>query len=71
MCVKAKEQNKYEDMLTLPYPMPSVRPRMSILDRAAQFSPFSALNGYEEAVQETARLTERRVEREEKECSLS
>jgi hypothetical protein len=35
---------------------------MSIYDRAAQFSPFAALTGYDAAVLEAARLTERRVE---------
>lgn len=33
-----------------------------MIDRAAQFSPFAALTGYDEAVKETARLTERKIE---------
>ena len=37
-------------------------PRMSLYERAAQFSPFAALTGYEDAVEETARLTDARLE---------
>ncbi|MBR2888727.1 MAG: hypothetical protein IKC09_00455 [Oscillospiraceae bacterium] len=53
---------KYDDLLYLPHPEPKNRARMSMLDRAAQFSPFAALTGYEEAIQETGRLTDRRLE---------
>lgn len=52
----------YDDILNLPHPTSKTHPRMSRLDRAAQFSPFAALTGYEGAVKETARLTDRRVE---------
>jgi hypothetical protein len=38
---------------------------MSIHDRAAQFSPFSALTGHDEAIEETARLTDKRLELDE------
>ncbi len=53
---------KYEDMLDLPYPRPGKHPRMSQADRAAQFSPFAALTGYEASIQETARLTGSRID---------
>lgn len=52
--------DNYDDMLHLPHPTPKTHPRMSRQDRAAQFSPFAALTGYEAAVKETARLTEER-----------
>lgn len=55
----------YEDIIDLPHPTSSRHPRMPIADRAAQFSPFSALSGYGEAVQETARVTDRKVELDE------
>ena len=35
---------------------------MSRMNRAAQFAPFAALTGYEESIEETARLTDRRIE---------
>ena len=54
--------NKYEDIINLPYPNKTTRPKMSMHDRAAQFSPFAALTGYEEAVEETARLTDDKIE---------
>lgn len=53
---------KYEDILNLPHPQPRGRAPMSLADRAAQFSPFAALTGYEETIEETARLTEDPVE---------
>ena len=49
--------HEYGDILDLPRPL-SARPRMSMVERGAQFSPFAALTGYEAAVEETARLTE-------------
>ncbi len=54
--------NSYDDLLYLPHPTSQKHPRMSRLDRAAQFSPFAALSGFEGAVRETARLTEARIE---------
>ena len=56
---------KYDDILNLPHHVSATHPRMPMLDRAAQFSPFAALAGYEAAVKETARLTEARVELDE------
>lgn len=55
----------YDDMLHLPHHVSEKHPAMSVHDRAAQFSPFAALTGYDAAVQETARLTDRRIELDE------
>lgn len=52
---------KYAKIANLPRPN-SNYPRMSSMARAAQFSPFAALSGHEEAINETARLTEKYVE---------
>ena len=55
----------YDDIINLPHHVSSSRPHMSTLDRAAQFSPFAALTGYDAAVKETARLTDERIEPDE------
>lgn len=52
--------SNYDDILHLPHPTSKTHPRMSRQDRAAQFSPFAALTGYEAVVKETARLTDER-----------
>ena len=56
---------KYKDMLHLPHPVSATHPRMALQDRAAQFSPFAALAGYDDALRETARRTDRFVELDE------
>lgn len=53
--------SRYDDIINLPHYQSVKRPHMSIHDRAAQFAPFAALKGYEEAVIETARLTDSRI----------
>lgn len=54
--------NLYNDIINLPHHQSATRPHMSAYDRAAQFSPFAALTGYEDTVAETARLTDKKVE---------
>jgi hypothetical protein len=56
---------KYEDIINLPHHVSKTRPQMSMQDRAAQFSPFAALTGYDAAIKETGRLTVRKVEMDE------
>lgn len=58
---KSEAWEKYADIIHLPHHVSPTRPRMSIEERGAQFSPFSALTGYDGAVRETARLTEQRM----------
>lgn len=48
----------YENIINLPHHQSSTRKRMSNYDRAAQFAPFAALTGHDEAIKETARLTD-------------
>lgn len=60
-----KNISKYEDMIELPYRKSTKHPHMSMIDRAAQFSPFAALTGHDAAIQETARRTEARIELDE------
>ena len=52
----------YEDILYLPHHISKTRPQMPMLDRAAQFSPFAALTGYDDAIKETGRWTDDKIE---------
>ena len=54
--------HQYDDIINLPHHVSATRPRMSMIDRAAQFSPFAALTGYDAAIKETGRLTDERIE---------
>lgn len=56
----------YSDIIDLPHHQSSVRKRMSMHDRAAQFAPFAALTGYHAAIAETARQTDFKIEPDEK-----
>ena len=53
---------EYDDIINLPHHVSRKHPQMSIHDRAAQFAPFVALTGHGEAIAETARLTDRKIE---------
>lgn len=61
---------KYDDIIHLPHHVSTTRPHMPMLDRAAQFQPFRALTGYEDAVHETARLTDEKIELTEDEKAI-
>ena len=60
---------KYDDIIALPHPEPRTHPRMSLHDRAAQFSPFAALTGHSAAIAETGRLTASRITLDESEMA--
>ena len=62
--------SKYDDIIDLPHHVSATRPHMPMLDRAAQFMPFRALTGYESAGQETARMTDEKVELTEDEKAI-
>ena len=61
--------DNYDDIKHLTRPQYDDLHPMSMSDRAAQFSPFAALVGYDDAVAETARLTDSRAELTEDEMS--
>lgn len=65
-----RNAHKYEDIIRLPHPDPKNHPRMSMHDRAAQFSPFAALTGHGDHIREKARLTDGKAEMEEDELAL-
>ena len=61
--------NGYDDIINMPHHVSGTHPHMSMHDRAAQFSPFAALTGHGDAVKETARLTDEKLELTEDEIS--
>ncbi len=65
-----QDPHRYDDMLDMPHHQSRVHPHMSASNRAAQFSPFAALTGYEAVVSETARFTEAKITLTDEEKSL-
>ena len=61
---------KYDDIINLPHHTSNKHPAMSLEARAAQFAPFAALTGYDEAVKETARFTDKRIVLDDEEKSI-
>ena len=59
--VDIEDDFPYKDILYLDHHTSLNHPRMSNMNRAAQFSPFAALTGYEDKVKETARYTENEI----------
>ena len=55
-------EDNYDDIINLPHPEPKNHRRMSMMARAAQFAPFAALTGHDDAIAETARLTDKQIE---------
>lgn len=55
-------ENNYDDITNLPHHVSKNRKRMSNYDRAAQFSPFAALKGYDDEIGEAARLTDEKLD---------
>jgi len=58
----ADNNHKYDDIIDRPHHRSTKHPHMPLADRAAQFSPFAALTGHGEAIRETARLTDAKLE---------
>lgn len=55
----------YDDIINLPHHQSKNHPHMSMHDRAAQFAPFAALTGYDDAIKEARRLTDSKPELDE------
>ncbi len=60
----------YEDIINLPHHVSHKHPPMSSYDRAAQFASFAALRGHSDAIDETARLTDYKIELDEYEVDI-
>lgn len=56
---------EYDDIINLEHPEPKNHKRMALINRAAQFAPFAALTGYDDAVNEAARTVDSRIELDE------
>lgn len=56
---------KYDNIINMKHFVSKRYPQMSMRDRAAQFSPFAALTGYDDAIKETARLTDKKINLDE------
>ena len=65
--MKYHNTHKYDDIIRLPHPVSKRHTPMPLLSRAAQFSPFAALTGHNEAIEETSRLTDSFIELDEDE----
>ena len=63
--MKYTDEHNYDDIINLPHHVSKKHPQMPLSNRAAQFSPFAALTGHEDAINETARLTESFIELDE------
>ena len=61
---------KYNDIINLPHHVSKKYPQMPIEERAAQFAPFAALVGYEDEIEETARITTKKIELNEEEKNV-
>lgn len=62
---ESSDVNSYDDIINLPHHVSKYHPPMSRLDRAAQFSPFAALTGFDDSINETAKLTNKKMELDE------
>ena len=60
-----KYNRQYDDIINMPHHVSKKHPQMSLYMRSAQFAPFAALTGYEDAVKETAREVQERIEIDE------
>lgn len=62
---KIDDSSKYDDIINLPHHISKTHPHMSMINRAAQFAPFAALPGHEDAIQEEARIVDKKIELDE------
>lgn len=62
MLIDKYKKNEYQDIIHLPHHVSETRAQMAIADRAAQFSPFAALTGYDAAIEEAKRVHEENYE---------
>ena len=66
-----EETHDYDEIIGLPHYVSTTRPHMSMIDRAAQFSPFDALTGFDDSITEEGRMTDQKTDLSEKMALLS
>ena len=59
--MNSENSHKYDDIINMPYIKSKKRPWMTMAERGAQFLPFAALTGFEDAIDETAKIVEEEV----------
>lgn len=57
------KKDNYDDIINLPHHVSKKHPPMSMIQRAAQFAPFAALTGHEDAIKQTARRNQEKYKR--------
>ena len=67
--MKPVPPRSYADIIDLPRPTSARHKPMPALARAAQFAPFAALSGFEDSLDETARLTDHVPQRTEEDAA--
>ncbi|MBQ9885794.1 MAG: hypothetical protein IJM37_02885 [Lachnospiraceae bacterium] len=65
MASETVKKSRYDDIINLPHHTSVVHPRMSDMNRAAQFSSFEALNGFGDEIDETGRFTDSKADIDE------
>lgn len=65
MDISREECHQYDDIINLPHHVSKTHAHMPVTDRAAQFSPFAALTGYEDVIREEGRTTDVMIELDE------
>ena len=65
-----KYEHNYDDIINMEHHVSKNHPPMSLYVRSAQFAPFAALTGYDDAVNESARLTKERIELDDEAKSI-
>lgn len=67
---KKVDIHNYDDIINMPRHVSKIHPHMNNENRAAQFAPFAALTGHKEAVNESERITEKRMILDENENEI-
>ena len=52
----------YDDIINMEHHVSTKHPQMSLQDRSAQFAPFAAWVGFDDMVEETARIVDKKIE---------